>query len=409
MKRRGFSFLETLLALSILFLVSLYCMSMFAQGQRHWLRAQEYSTAVLLANREVQELLAVPFAMLPASGTTDRFEAPFEDYVYGLTIEPYDTDMSLLRVQVTSRKGVQARVRTLVADNERFFGIAANPSTHYVAFAQSRTVTTFDDETTPTVQTPPRADIPGGGPVAAVAGEPGSGLLWASAYPAGLHKLLEDPAPGAWGGLISLPTAGVPARCTGLAATPTGDRVYVADSTNRAIWLYRDDEEGATWHPTPLRPQDPPLGAPAGLTVDPYGSVLWVADREFQCLRKLLLVEGSPGPPAADLEPVSGIGFWQKTRFRPPANVGLLGSPQGIAMDPGGSGVLVVDRARLYSFTEAETPAWRAVATFKQALVEAGPSGVAVDAFQNVAFVSTRTGAIWRVDLATGDNDPISL
>ena len=401
--RRGFSFLETLMAVSILFLVALYCMSMFAQGQRHWLRAQEYSTAVFLANREMQDLLATPFLAFPASGTSGKFEAPFEDYVYGLTLEPFENDMSLLRVEVTSRKGVIVRARTLIADNERFYGIAADPSTHKLAFARGGAkIDDYDDLTGTAKLDNPAA--PGGAPLGGLAGQPSSGLLWALTQPTGLFAWKE----GTWGPRISLPTAGESARCTGLAATPTGDRVYLGDGINRAIWILHDDEEGQSWE-GPLAPTKTPLGAPAGLAVDPGGSVLWIADKEYQCLRKLLLVYANPGYALTDLDTV-GENHWHNKRYRPPANVGVLGSPQGLALDPGGWGVLVADTGRLYRFAEGESPEWTVLATFPPALIAAGPSGLAVDPFQDLAFVATRAGQIWRVELGPPATcTPVSL
>ena len=136
------------------------------------------------------------------------------------------------------------------------------------------------------------------------------------------------------------------------------------------------------------------------MAVDPGGSVLWVADREYQCLRKVLLVEEAPGYPSSELESRDGV-HWLKKRYRPPVSVGLLGSPQGLAMDADNWGVLVLDRGRLYHFVEDEPTPWKVVASFPSQLIDAGPSGLTVDPYDNVAFVATRNSQIWRVDLAT--------
>ncbi len=66
MKKRGITLLETIVSAQILLIVSLFCMAVFGQGQRHDLRARQFSTCSFLANQKMQELHCVPPEQLKA-------------------------------------------------------------------------------------------------------------------------------------------------------------------------------------------------------------------------------------------------------------------------------------------------------------------------------------------------------
>ncbi len=394
---RGLSLLEILLAFLIIFLVSLYCMSMFAQGQRHWLRAQEYSVATFLVNEKMQELLAVPGPELTSGAGT--FPVPFEDYRFAVTARPFEHDLVELRVEVVSRQGARSGAACLVADNERFFGVAVDPSTNLVAFSRGdQTISYWDDQTR--ALAPAIPDRPDGA-VGAVAGLPGHNKLWSAGVTQSLRALREfAPNPREWLGAVPAPlspAAGVAdPRYSGLATDASCSYVFLGDAANRAIFLLVDDS-APTWQQGSITATNPPLGAPAGLATDDHASLLWVADREYQCLRKLLLVPGKY--PAAQYEQAA-FGWWHRTQFRPGRAVGVLGDPQGIAMDPNGWAVYVTDRGRLWRFTEGEATPWVVMAEYPADLVAAGPCGLALDDYDNVIYLSTRLGQLWKCTLA---------
>lgn len=388
--RRGLSLLELLLALTILLLVSLYTMSMFSTGQSHFVRAQQFSQGNFLVNAKLQELLAVPYAELVPS--TGKFPAPYDDFRYTVTLEPFELDMSVISVEVTSRRGAVARASTLVSDDAGFAGLAVDPATDRQVSAQGDHLNTQQD--TPT--TTSTAGTPGNCLVGGVAGMPGWNLLWISSPKLGLLSHTEVDG---WKPAVPLPTSPPLAPLfTGLAMTQFGSKLFVGDSNNRGLWIY-DDSGTPAWTPNQIvRATDPPLGSVGGVATDPYGSMVWVADRENQCLRKLLV--GSSRTDSAVEPDASGAGAWVKKRYCPPGTIGM-GTPHGVTMDPNGWAVYVVDRGRAYRFVDdpAGDGEWKVLCNFPSALVTARPSGLALDPYDNILYIATMKSGLWRLKL----------
>jgi DNA-binding beta-propeller fold protein YncE len=172
-----------------------------------------------------------------------------------------------------------------------------------------------------------------------------------------------------------------------------GSQILLADAANRCLWLWN----GTNWQPRSA--QDPALGQPTALAADPALSLVWVADADFQCLRKWVSSQGAAAYAASELETTSG-GAWLRRRFRPPASLGL-GSPLGLAMDPHGNRVYLHDRGRLLAFSEAPNR-WELLGVFPNRLIEQGPSGLACDRFGEHLFVATEQGALWKVPARPG-------
>lgn len=124
-------------------------------------------------------------------------------------------------------------------------------------------------------------------------------------------------------------------------------------------------------------------------------SLIWVADSDYQCLRKLLSPSASSAYPGTDLESAGTLGNWHRKRFRPPATLGM-GSPIGLAMDLQGWAVYVHDRSRLYQFVDS-TGAWTLLGTFPPDLLQDLPSGMTTDRFGNVFFLTTERGSLWKI------------
>ncbi|MBI3924170.1 MAG: hypothetical protein HY319_01390 [Armatimonadetes bacterium] len=391
-RSRGLSLLELMLAFVLILLVTLYLMSLFASGQRHNLRAQQYSTGVFLANDKLQELLALPADAL--DDETGAFSAPFQDYAYTVTVRDYEDDLRELEVLVRSPIGAVAMARTLHGD-VRSQGLTVNPSTHQLALTvagETRLGKFTDNDAGGDVFTMLDPAGPAPNP-AAVAGQPGWNLLWVVDQEDGPVPFREASSPP-WGAPVAVPSpAGLPTpRFSGAAMDRFGSRLYLADAANRGLWMLADTGTPSWRTPTPIAPEDPPLGAPAAVATDLFGSLVWVADREFQCLRKLLVTSTPPPYPAADLEAEPGVGYWHRTRFRPAQG---MAQPAGVAMDPNGWAVYVLDQGALRRFVD-DTGEWTVLSELPEDLIRAGPAGLAHDPFANVFYVNSRRGSRYK-------------
>lgn len=377
-------------ALLLLLLVCLYLMSLFASGSRHAARAIEYSRATVLAQRRMEEARHFPLADL-TPGTRAESE-PYTGFNTTLDVRPFEGSLFQLQITCTAPSGARAQACTLCADPSGFQGVATDSFTHQVAWVSGANLMAWDDVT----RTATNLGAPGDGRlVGGLAGHPGSNALWRGGRGEGPAQFLESlPTPRTWGAPLSAPASTATSllslsRMAGLVADGASQTLLVADVANRALWHH----DGGSWN-GPLRPQNPPLGRPAGLAADPWLSVVWVADYDYQCLRKLLSPQAAANYPAAQLEPAGAIGSWHRTRFRPPAALGF-GGPVGLGMDPQGWGVLVHDGSRLYRFAEGNG-GWQVLGTMPAALIAEGPQGLTCDRFAGRVYLSTMQGGLWK-------------
>lgn len=392
---RGASILEILLAILILFLATLYLLSMFASGQGFTVRGREYSATTFLAQNRMEELLAAPADVLaPATG---RFTSPHEDYAYEVRISDYEGDLKLVEVIVTSPRGARSRLQTL-RRVDTFFGIACDPAANtlvYAAPGQAQLQLLREGASATAGPALPQGQ-PG-----AVAGHPDTGFLWGVDQNQGRVTYLPTDANAA---TLEPPSAlgQERPRFAGAATDAWGNRLFLADRANRGLWILNDSAPlgGRGWDPrSPVAPEDPALGTPSGVGADAAGSVVWVADTEGQCLRMLRL-SAPIDPTGYEAEP--GVGWWSRTQFRPPDG---LQAPQGVAVNPWGSTVFTVDGKNLARLDFAPKPAggydaaWT-LTPLPQALQDARPSGVCFDPYRNVVYLNTRTGQVWKHTLA---------
>lgn len=396
-KKAGLTLIEIMISFVLILLIALYLMSLFASGQVHWRRAQQYSIASFLVNQKMQQAMQVPMPELtPVSG---QFDAPFAEYSYQIDVAPYESHLYTLDVEVVSNGGSRAGARTLLGDNQGFQGVAVDAFTNLVAFATASQVKFASDGSG---ATPPAAlnysDARAGG---AVAGSPGSNLLWQVGQQGGLQKLFESIPSENWGTLAAAVATPAPLsspRFSGVASDRFGNYAVVADTSNRCLWLYKDP----AWVAQPLKPKTVALGTPAGVTMDPYGNLIWVADKDNQCLRKVVLSQ-----PAAGFEADANSNSWWQldaSPIKPPANLGM-GSPQGLTMDAYGWAVFVVDQARLYRYVD-DTQQWWIVGSFKEDIINEGISGIALDMFGNLLYVNTQAGHCYKLSVSGIANTP---
>ena len=142
-KIAGLSLVEIMISFVLILLIALYLMSMFASGQVHWRRAQQYSIASFLVNQKLQEVMQVPFAEFPAG--SGRFDVPFSEYSYQVDLAFYEANLYTLDVEVVSNGGSRASARTLRGDIHGFQGVAVDPHTSLVAYATASQVKFSND------------------------------------------------------------------------------------------------------------------------------------------------------------------------------------------------------------------------------------------------------------------------
>jgi len=401
----GLSLLELLLAVLLVFLASLYLMSLFSSGACLALRAREYTVATLLARSRMERLMASPMdAILPGQG---GFPKPHGEYRWEVRVEDYEGDLKMLELAVTSPRGVRSFLRTL-RRQVGFFGVACDPAAHRVVFAvpgqAAVQVLEEDGEVTrgpalPGGASPPQ---PGG-----VAGGPGLGYLWVVDQANLNVHYFREPQAGVFDGgeprvPCPVPTFASP-RFAGVATDASANRLFLADRANRGLWILSDAPAfgpGPWGTGRPLAPREPALGVPSGVAADASGSVVWVADTENRCLRKLLLGDGPA--PGRDFEEEPGVGWWCRRRYRPDAGLGV---PQGLAVNPWSSAVLCVSDSDLWVLDFFPGPSgdfqesWRRI-PLPQDLVGARPSGLCLDPFRSVVYLNTRSGQLWKHTLA---------
>ena len=343
-------------AFVILLLVALYTMSTFASGQRHYLRAQQLSLATTLVHSQMEQFLAQPLAEIQPVTNGTISQAP--GYTYQLSVNQYvspASDLFELDLTVRSPLGAMASASTFKGRETTPQGISCDPNSNLVAFLDGTQLREWSDDvsaTTTNVSGPPV------GPDGAIAGSPGSGLLWAVNSVGGLSKWVESPTTanaGTWTA-VNAPTTGqaCPVRFSSVAGDASGWAAFVGDTSNRCLWRLQDNVTAAAPVWKSFQPTMTSLGAPSAVACDPFGSVVWVADAENQCLRKFI-----PGPntvyPAAYVDG-GATGFWLDVQYHPPAQMGM-GIPKAIAMDPYSYNVYVMDGARIYKFVDDPNPA----------------------------------------------------
>lgn len=391
---RGLSILEVQVSLLLLLLVCLYLMSLFASGQRHARRSVDYSKCTLLAHRRLEEAKTVPFESL-VTGLRPETD-PNPGFNTTLSLTPYEDGLYVLQVDALAPSGALARAFCLTSDPAiAFGGVISDEYSHKVAWVNGADLMGWDDQTSTASNLGAVVDARLSG---ALAGRPGSNFFWRGGGKESPVSFLERlPNPGTWSPALNSPVTAVDAqralaRFSGMATDQGTGRLVAADVNNRGLWF----SDGSAWHsPEVSKPRNPPLGRPAGIVCDPAMSLIWVADTDYQCLRKLISPAASGRYPASDLESAGPLGSWHRRRYRPPATLGM-GSPIGLAMDIYGWAVYVHDRSRLYQFVDS-TGEWKVLGTFPPELLQELPSGLTTDRFGNLLFLTTERGSLWKI------------
>jgi len=407
----GLSMTELIIAFVLILLLLLYTISSFVSSHRYLVRGKEYSTALFLAQTQMEILHATPISDVKTG--RGNFESPFEGYVYEVELNDWEGDLKQLNVNVVSPRGAIARIKTL-RQLQSFQGVVADPATNRLVYATpgSDHLHYVDDKPNMTGGNLGSGRMPTalGGLPGALAGDPGWNFLWAVNTTDNTIVPYREEEANSWGAPVAFPAVGqglASPRFAGMAMDRMGNVVYLADWSNRGLWIHLDGLPGL---PAGLfknqihAPVQPPLGIPSGVATDDTGTLVVVADTENQCLRKLFVnladpTQTPPGYSAEELEAAPNVGYWLKERLRHPKG---MGAPQGVVLNTSGWAVYAVDRAYLYRMIEEEPGSydWKRW-ELPEAVAEAGPSGMAYDEFDNVIYLLTKSGSLWKHKVAT--------
>lgn len=121
-RRPGFSFLELLMGVFILFLVATSSLELFVAASRYSLHAREEQIASLLVQSKVEALLSIenttsPTEELESFGEKKleqgHFDDPYANYQYTVQIDDDELPLKTVQVTVIAPSGARASLRLL--------------------------------------------------------------------------------------------------------------------------------------------------------------------------------------------------------------------------------------------------------------------------------------------------------
>lgn len=286
-KRRGLSFLELMLAMTLTFLAISFLMGMFLTAIRETGRSRHATIATALAQSKLERLNAMAVeAVTTGTGQWDEFTytvdvADAGDY----DADGYDDpDLKVVTVTVTSPKGVRSTMQSLRPAGVPFFGIAccdAYPAAIWSLDEPDGYPYGWDDGTATVNPTSlwfcnPNTPMPAGGRPGGIAASADLNVVWAvDVTNQGIRSLQSGPA---WS---NLRRPGGLGRPTGIASNGSGDKVWVADEANRCLFKYKPSADAWSGPIIPV----PAAGRLKGASADRSGDNVWVVDADNRCVR----------------------------------------------------------------------------------------------------------------------------
>lgn len=406
-ERRGFSLLEVLVAMGVMYIVCAYLLGLFASGYRCQAGNREYTATLFLARSKMERLCCMPVECL-ASVKSGYCEAPYGKYSWKATVSKFDECLNLLTVEVKSPRGSRSTLQCL-RRNHAFQGVDCDEFSDQVAWSapNSKALSLWQSSAAPTRwQVALNTSVAKLATLGGISGVPGLGVVWATATDKGQIGYYVFDSRNRLSKSRSLtataPTNGNTPIFTGISADCWANNLYCADIANAAIWIAQDSNGKLRWSAnSPLRPQKMPLSDPMGLALDESASVLWIAEAGAHALRPLFL-STAVTPTGTGVEKISGLGWWG-ARLSPSSGSGEM---NGVAVNPWSSAVYAVDSSHLhrliYSCSAAGklTAQWYSCA-LPEELQQQFPSGMCCDAYNDVLFINTKRGQLWRVTLAS--------
>lgn len=382
-KRRGLSFLELMLAMTLTFLAISFLMGMFLTAIRETGRSRHATIATTLAQSKLERLNALAIEAV-ATGT-----GKFDEFSYRVDIadagdydgDGYDDpDLKVVTVTVTSPQGVRSTMQSLRPAGVPFFGITCSdlspvavwsldePDGYPYAWDDVAPNNVAVNPGTVWVSAPTR-QMPAGGRPGGLAGSQDLSIIWAvDVTNQGIRSLQAGPG---WSGLFR---PGALGRPTGIATNGGGDKVWVADEANRCLFKYKPSANA--WS-GPIQPV-PTCGRLRGASADRAGDNVWVVDSDNRCVRHYMPVTDS----------------WDPVLYTNP-NFDVVAS---VAVSGDGKRLFVMDQDELHIKSLIPVSNWLTV-TLDGKLVCDGPQGLASNFDGTVVWANPRRGPLFKYDV----------
>lgn len=371
----GFTLMEVLISLLILFIVATFMMELFIGGFSSFQRSRNFTTATFLATEKAEETLY----RTEISEANGNFYSPFSAYSWTVSVRSYNANLNIITVDVSGPRGEKAHLVSLKKAPLEFWGVSVDSfsNTGFFARRSNNDIRYCNEllETTPLCSSIslPSSGIPGG-----VATDPYSSGIFAGDIVNKRAGFYEQNT-AAW--LYSTP-GDSNFYPTGIAIDQFGTTVWVGDKKNMGIWKYTPNDLSIStddvWSSSVIRPSN--LGEVAGVATDPYTNAVWVADYTNNCLRKY--DEGATPE-------------WDTALFKPAD--GLKG-PRGIAITGDGDFIYVVDSQKLWrvNISNIANPAswsFNDLPSYNPSVI---PSGLAIDpSSARIWLNDIRNNKIW--------------
>lgn len=385
--KHGYSLLELLIAISLLFIASFYLFSLYAYGCKAAKNSRTANTSVFLAQEKLEEIR--PFANdLYSQSANGEFAKPYEGYKWKAEIKPFLDTLGLLQVSVWNKNSPPCHLRVLCAkpgygsissdlhDNEVIYTVPKNKmcfnrySYWKEASQQFPSLTKLDNWKT-----------------SSIAGHPERGLVWmADGEQAKIARCVYVDSELRKYDIFEPPHKADEQKpyFVDIAGDIMGNFLFVADSANRVLWILDDSDPKDTkaqWLGGKCWPcYEDPLGDISGVACDQYGESVWVCEGAKRSLR---LFCG---------------GKWITKMVVPYSGSSPL---KGIAVNPWGSAIYTYDSSYLYTLIYSDAPYWRKV-ELPYELMARDPQGICCDPYNSRLYMNTSEGHPW---LITPQND----
>jgi|EP01012_Entosiphon_sulcatum_P066538 Tfp pilus assembly protein PilV len=359
-KRKGLSFLELVIAMTLTFLSITFLMGLFITSIRNGERSKKRTTAAVMAQSTLERLSA--FTADQIVSTTANFDPPMQDYTYNVDVQPAgnytgsgnDPDLKQVICTVTDPAGNQSTMVALRQAATPLYGAVVNRANDNVVFTQDpvryasrytgpqpiycngttspgATQTSGADPRpfinwyAPPVFLNPAKDpqMPGGGQAGAICASPDLSAFCAVDINNRGIRFISQTSPS-WSTLATPTGLGHPSGVSG-SLTAGSEHIFLGDDKNRCLWEYR--RSANTWN-GPLAPSG--MGRVASLGSDDALTTVWAIDVNAKGLRKYDVASGT----------------WSFTA--PGAVLPAVGNMVGLAVSGDGKKAFVCDEQNLY-------------------------------------------------------------
>lgn len=396
---KGYSLLELVIALGLLFIACAHLFSLYAFGVKAARSSKEATAAAFLAQEKMEEW-QFGAEKLNHGSQEGRGTGVYSDYRWKAESQPFSEDFSLLTVSAWAPHSPKCSLRRLCPtdrsapvslhcyDSEVDFAdggaLAWQARNYWYDSLVSFKSVIFDEAWRTT----------------AIAGHPGSGLMWLADGGQGrlARLILSDIGKFKMIYKIKCPPQekGYNPVIAGIAADKMGNFVFCADKANRALWILDDSRDNGAYYwigNTFYTCGSEPLGELTGIACDQYGTTLWLCEGRQRRLRTVYW--GAP-PCGGPYERFASCGYWGEKIACPYKDCGILRS---VAVNSWGSVLYTVDSSYLYSVVYNDDggsvkPLWRRL-KLPDRLRKAAPRGLSVDPCNSRLYINTVSGGLW--------------